>query len=82
MVEQIVVTGLQALSGGRPKDLQHIIGCPPRAAYLAVDVFIDAVSFASELDIHLPQTEEEWSRIHEGWRQKCTHEIIAGCVGA
>jgi hypothetical protein len=82
IVEHIVATGLRALSGGRPKDLRHIIGCSPRTVYLAVNIFIDAVNSASELDIHLPQTEEGWPIINEGWRHKITYEIITGCVGS
>jgi hypothetical protein len=53
-VEHIVAAGMRYLSGGRPKDICHIIGCSPRAAYHLVDDFIDAVNTSPELDIHLP----------------------------
>jgi hypothetical protein len=80
--EHIIATGLRFLSGGRPKDLRHIMGCSPRAAYFAVDDFIDAVNAAPELDINLPLSMEEWLSINEQWKKKSTNEIIAGCVGA
>ena len=54
----------------------------PMVAYLAVDDFIDAINAVTELDLHLPQSVQEWSRINAGGRQKSMNEIITGCVGA
>ena len=70
------------MSGVRPKDLQYIMGCSPRAAFLAVDDFIDAVNAAPEVDINLMLSIEEWLSINVEWKKKSTNEIIAGCVGA
>ena len=58
------------------------MGCSPRASYLAVDDFIDAVNAAPELDINQPLSIEEWLSINEEWKEKNTNDIIAGCVGA
>ena len=58
------------------------MGCSSRAAYLAVDDFIDAANAAPKLDINLPLSIEEWLSINEEWKKKSTNEIIAGCVGA
>jgi hypothetical protein len=82
LVEHIIATGLHFLSGVRPKDLQYIMGCSPRAAFLAVDDFIDAVNAAPEVDINLMLSIEEWLSINVEWKKKSTNEIIAGCVGA
>ena len=73
---------MRVLAGGRTKDQRHIIGTSLSAAYDAVDDFIDAVNSAPELDIHLPQTTDEWQRINYGFTKKSTNEIISGCVGA
>jgi len=81
-VEHIAAIGLRVLSGGRPKDQRLIYGTSTSAAYDAVDDFIDAVNCAPELDIHLPQTLEDWKEINEGFKRKSTNEIIGGCVGA
>ena len=77
-----MATGLCFLSGGRPKDLRHIIGCSLRAAYRAIDDFIGAVNAAPELDIKLLQSVEEWVKLNQDWKKKSSNEIIAGCVGA
>ncbi len=74
--------GLRALSGGRPKDIHHIIGRSPQATYLVIDEFIDFVYHAPELDIHLPQAAIEWSILNAQWKQKSTNDIIARYVGA
>ncbi len=82
LVEHIIALGLRTLAGGRPKDVRHFVGTSPRAAYDAVDDFIDAVNTTPELDLHLPQSQEEWMGVNAGWRKKSTNKIIAGCVGA
>ena len=70
LVEHIVAAGICYLSGGRPKDICHIIGCSPRAVYHAVDDFINAVNTSPELDIHLPKSSEEWLAINAEWKKK------------
>ena len=50
--------------------------------YKAADDFFDAVNAAPELDVHIPQTDEEWDTINQGFKTKSTNEIIACCVGA
>lgn len=81
-VEHIVAAGLRFLGGGRVKDQRHLIGCSRKAAYVAVDDFIDAVNSAPELDISFPTTVEEWNDVNAGWTRKSTDELLYGCVGA
>ena len=82
LVEHIIAIGLRVLAGGRTVDQRHIIGSSLSAAYDAVDDFIDAVNTAPELDIHLPQTDEQWHTINQGFTNKSYNGLISGCVGA
>jgi hypothetical protein len=70
LIEYIVAAGIRYLSGDRQKDILHIIGCSPRAAYHAVGDFIDDVNTSPELDIHLPKSSEEWLAINAEWKKK------------
>jgi hypothetical protein len=82
LVEHIVAVGIRVLSGGRTKDQRHITGMSLDAAYKAADDFIDAVNAASEFDIYMPKTEDEWDETNRGFTKKSSNGIIAGCVGA
>lgn len=81
-VEHIVAAGLRVLSGGRTKDMKHIIGTSLTTAYDAVDDSIDAVNETDELAIRFPSTDDEWRIVNDGFRRKSSNNIITGCVGA
>jgi hypothetical protein len=82
LVEHIIAVGLRVLSGGRIKDQKWIVGSSKTAAYDAFNDFVDAVNYAPELAIDLPQTPDEWETIYRQYKMKSTNEIMAGCVGA
>ena len=52
----------------------------PNLLCIAFDNLVDTMNSAPELDFHLPQTHQEWLEINVEWKQKSTHEIIAGRV--
>ena len=81
-VEHIIAHGIRVLCGGTQSNNHHLVGSSIAAAYAAFDDFIDAVNYASALDIIAPQTEEGWLCINAEWKKKSSNEIIAGCVTA
>ena len=62
--------------------MQQILECVPNISEGRDQSIIDAVNSAPELDIHLPETEEQWQRIKHGFTNKSSDGIISGCVGA
>jgi hypothetical protein len=68
LVEHITAVGLRVLSGSRPKDQKWIVSTRRAAAYDAFNDFVEAVNFAPELAINMPQTPDEWETIYRQYK--------------
>ena len=49
---------------------------------LCTKLLMHAVNAATEFDIKMPRSQEEWNRVSADFKNKSSTEIIAGCVGA
>ena len=81
-VEIIMGIGLRFLAGGKLVDIRHIYNISVAEAYHSAKCFISAVNTNASLDIALPSTPEELDIINKGFRNKSSHALMSGCVGA
>lgn len=75
LIEHIVAAEINILTGGTSKDNRRIIRSSMTAVYAIFDNLLDAVNSAPQLDLHLPQTHQEWIELNTEWKQKSTDEI-------
>jgi len=73
--------GLRHLAGGKLRSLECNFGISKSSAYVAKDIFIDAVLQCTDLDIKFPTTNKEYTAIAQDFESKATVTILQGCVG-
>ena len=81
-VEMTVACGLRVLKGGTQDDQTHIFGISLTEVHVTFHRFLLAVNQATELDIVLPKTFEEWDPVRMGFKKKSYCELFSGCCGA
>jgi len=78
----IMACGLRYLAGEKLRSLACDFGISKSFAYVAKEIFIDAVLQCPDLDIEFPATNEEFTTIAQGFESKATATIFQGSVGA
>jgi len=71
----VVAYGLRYLAGEKLRSLECDFGIGKLSAYVAKDIFIDAVLQCPDLGIEFPTTNEEFPTIAKGFESKATATI-------
>lgn len=69
------------MGGASYHDLRDVAGVSSSSVYRCIDLFLDAVNEAEELDLKFPTTDVEIEEAAARFKAKSTHGVMAGCVG-
>ena len=80
-VEMTVACGLRVLKGGTQDNMTHVFGTSRREVHVLFCQFLLLVIQATESDIVLPKTFEEWNPVRMGFKKKSYCGLFDGCCG-
>ena len=76
--ELIMAIGIRWLAGGSYVDIRHVYGCSVASVFRFRDLFMEAVLNCNELDIVLPDTDEELYSTESKFSDKSSERTMVG----
>ena len=81
-VQLIMGLGLRWLTGTDMNSCRHIFKMSQTEAYRCASKFMYAVLTTKSLQIRLPKSRNQWTKVKDGFRNKSTRGVMYGCCGA